>query len=424
MRMLKDKNQEPKKTGYDHVYGEEISNVDIRWNNVNWVNTVIIVGSPIAAVAGLFYVPLLWKTVIFSVLYYFFSGLGITAGYHRLFAHRAYEAVFLVRLFLVLGGTAALEGSVKWWCGGHRVHHRYTDTLKDPYNAKRGFWWAHMGWMLFNPVKKAKADIRDLQQDPIMNFQHTWYFLLGPFMAFVVPALIAGVGWGDYLGGFLYAGVCRLIFVHHATFCVNSMAHYFGSHTYDDERSPRDHILTALVTIGEGYHNFHHEFPNDYRNGIRPLDYDPTKWLIRALSLFGLTYNLKEFPSNEIAKGKLHMRQKHLDMEKAKLMYPADIKSLPVWSWEDIKRKNDTGSMLVVVNGLIHDVSHFLPDHPGGVMLLKDAIGKDATKMFDGTTKVYKHSQAARHLLTTFRVARLLVSEDGSGSENKSKAVE
>jgi len=296
---------------------------------------------------------------------------------------------------------------VKWWCGGHRVHHRYTDTRKDPYNAKRGFWWAHMGWMLVNSKNKAKADIRDLQADPIMNFQHTHYGWLGPTMAYLVPALVAYFGWNDFWGGFFYAGVLRLVFVHHATFCVNSMAHWFGAQTYDDERSPRDHILTAVVTIGEGYHNFHHEFPNDYRNGIRYYDYDPTKWLIRGLAIFGLTYNLKEFPANEIAKGKLLMQQKTLDLERAKLMYPADTKSLPLWTWDDIKRKVELGFLLVVVSGLVHDVTNFLSEHPGGLPLIQSVIGKDATRQFNGQTNVYKHSQAARHLLTTFRVARL-----------------
>jgi len=153
----------------------------------------------------------------------------------------------------------------------------------------------------------------------MINFQHKNYLWMGLGMAFLVPTLIAGLLWGDYWGGFVYAGVCRLIFVHHSTFCVNSMAHYFGSHTYDDERTPRDHIFTALVTMGEGYHNFHHEFPNDYRNGIRPYDYDPTKWTIRLLSLFGLTYKLKEFPANEVAKGKLHMKQKKIRSRKGEI---------------------------------------------------------------------------------------------------------
>jgi len=313
-----------------------------------------------------------------------------------------------------LGGTAALEGSVKWWCGGHRVHHRYTDTPKDPYNATHGFWWAHVGWMIVKPDERfqVRADIRDLQADPMINWQHRNFIWLGLSMAFVVPTLIAGLLWGDYLGGFIYGGVARLLFVHHSTFCVNSLAHWLGNQTYDDERTPRDHIFTAVVTMGEGYHNFHHEFPNDYRNGIRFFDYDPTKWFIRLLSLFGFTYNLKEFPANEVAKGKLQMRQKQLDQEKAKLWFPADIKSLPVWSWDDVRRKIQLGEMLVVVESLIHDITNFLPDHPGGVPIIKQAIGKDATNMFNGNTGVYKHSQAARYLLTTFRVARIETKEE------------
>jgi len=101
------------------------------------------------------------------------------------------------------------------------------------------------------------------------------------------------------------------------------------------------------------------------------------------------------------------MQQKKLDLERAKLMYPADIKSLPLWTWDDIKRKVETGPLLVVVNGLVHDVTNFLSEHPGGIPLLQSVIGKDATQHFNGQTNVYKHSQAARHLLTTFRVARL-----------------
>jgi len=216
---------------------------------------------------------------------------------------------------------------------------------------------------------------------------------------------------GDELGGFIYGGVCRLLFVHHSTFCVNSLAHWLGHQTYDDERTPRDHLFTALVTMGEGYHNFHHEFPNDYRNGIRYYDYDPTKWVIRFFALFGFTHDLKEFPVNEIAKGKLLMKQKQLDQEKAKLWFPADTKSLPEWTWDTVRTKIQLGAMLVIVDGLVHDVTNFLPKHPGGIPILKQAIGKDGTNMFNGNTGVYKHSQAARHLLTTFRVARIKTQE-------------
>jgi len=170
--------------GYDHKYGEELplgsdiytgaqpvtptvveakelarENQKRVIKRINWLNTIILFGTPIAALYGVTNTPCSWKTFFFALSYYYFSGLGITAGYHRLFAHRSYEASWIVRLFLMLGGTAALEGSVKWWCGGHRVHHRYTDTPKDPYNAKHGFWWAHMGWMLINADKKSRSKL-------------------------------------------------------------------------------------------------------------------------------------------------------------------------------------------------------------------------------------------------------------------------
>jgi len=127
--------------------------------------------------------------------------------------------------------------------------------------------------------------------------------------------------------------------------------------------------------------------------------------------MLGLTWNLKEFPANEVMKGKLLMQQKHLDREKAKLTFPGPTAGLPPLSRDDIKRKIREGNQLVIVDGLVHDVSNFIDEHPGGVALLRSAVGRDATDAFNGKTGVYKHSNAARHLLTTFRVARLVDGE-------------
>jgi len=224
-----------------------------------------------------------------------------------------------------------------------------------------------------------------------------------------VPTLIAGLGWGDYRGGYFFADAARLLFVHHSTFCVNSLAHFFGSFTYDDTRTPRDHYFTALVTLGEGYHNFHHEFPNDYRNGIRFFDYDPTKWLIRGLSLFGFTYNLKEFPDNEVQKGQLHMVMKKLNQQKETLVYPGPVERLPAWSWELFQRRcKQQPNALIIVDGIVHDVEAFVPEHPGGESIIKAYLGTDATRHFNGKSKIYAHSQAARHLLSSFQVARIV----------------
>ncbi|CAJ0927766.1 5684_t:CDS:2 [Entrophospora sp. SA101] len=171
------------------------------------------------------------------------------------------------------------------------------------------------------------TDISDLNSDPLLRFQHRnfLYFALG--MGFLLPTL----------GGFYFAAVLRLVVVHHATFCVNSLAHFLGDAPFDDRRTPRDHFLTAIFTLGEGYHNFHHEFPMDYRNAIKFYQYDPTKWLIRFLSYFKLTHHLKKFPDNEIKKGILLMKQKKLDDAKKLLYWGVPLNQLPVYTFDECK---------------------------------------------------------------------------------------
>lgn len=166
--------------------------------------------------------------------------------------------------------------SVFEWCKDHRAHHRFTDTDKDPYNIKKGFWWAHMGWLLYYRKEEPQSDISDLQAQWHLRFQDK-YFLpyenqymltfaylvrrLAFFLGFGVPMLIAGYFWDDWKGGLLIGGVLSKVIALHCTFCINSLAHYIGEATYSDQRTPRDSFIAALVTFGEGYHNFHHEFP-------------------------------------------------------------------------------------------------------------------------------------------------------------------
>ncbi|EOO00229.1 putative acyl- desaturase protein [Phaeoacremonium minimum UCRPA7] len=213
---------------------------------------------------------------------------------------------------------------------------------------------------------------------------------------------VAGLGWGDWRGGLVYAGIIRVLVVQQATFCVNSLAHWLGDQPFDDLHSPRDHFLTALVTLGEGYHNFHHEFPSDYRNAISWFQYDPTKWCIALWRVGGLAYDLKKFPSNEIEKGRFQQQQKKLDKRRATLDWGTPIKQLPVITWDDFMATAKEGN-LVVIAGIVHDVSSFISEHPGGKALIKSAIGKDATALFNGG--VYDHSNAAHNLLSTFRVS-------------------
>jgi len=193
-----------------------------------------------------------------------------------------------------------------------------------------------------------------------------------------------------------------------ATFCINSLAHWYGDATFADQRSPRDSYLVSLVTFGEGYHNFHHEFPYDYRNGVRYHYYDPGKWCISILSYFGLTYNLKRFPANEIEKGVLQMQQKNLEKKKTLLKWGPEPSSLPEYTAEQVRERTLEGSSLVIIDGLVHDVAEFKKIHPGGEKSLGIYLGKDGSAAFNGG--VYGHSNAARNLLSNFRVGKLVPS--------------
>jgi cytochrome b involved in lipid metabolism len=317
------------------------------------------------------------------------------------------------------------------------------DTVRDPYSAIKGFFYAHIGWMLIKQDKEniGRADITgacgaalalvapalieprtcvaadiavpqpvtpqfnacsqpsplppapflcsaDLNTDPICRLQHKYYLLLAPLMGLVVPTIACGLLWGDYWGGYFIAGVARLVMVHHSTFFVNSLAHYAGAATYTDGHTARNSWITALLTLGEGYHNFHHEFPNDYRNGecggrtfnaaacgqgstlsvgsytpppaltaprshratsvtlpigsslpshpacagIEWYQYDPTKLFIRACAALGCAYDLNVFPQNEVDKGVLQMRQKALDVDKLRVDWGPTAAALPVWT--------------------------------------------------------------------------------------------
>jgi len=147
------------------------------YKHVNWLNVTLIIGVPLFGCVQAFYTPLTLKTAIWAVLYYFWTGLGITAGYHRLWAHTSYSASLPLKVFLAGVGGGAVEGSIRWWARDHRAHHRYTDTEKDPYSVRKGLLYSHFGWMLMkqNPKRAGRTDIIDLNEDPVVKWQHKNY---------------------------------------------------------------------------------------------------------------------------------------------------------------------------------------------------------------------------------------------------------
>ncbi len=248
-----------------------------------------------------------WLAFLFLML---FCGLSITAGYHRMWSHKAYKAHPIVRFIFALGGACALQNDVMHWASDHRRHHRFVDDNKhDPYSAGRGFWFSHIGWILRNyeSSKEDFSNIKDIQQDPIAVWQHKHYLSLVLLTNIGVPALL-GYLHGDIIACLLLAGLLRLVLSQHVTYLINSIAHMWGRQTFSDSHSARDNPLLALITYGEGYHNFHHTFQWDYRNGVKWWHFDPTKWLIRTLSWIGLTRDLKRTSPAQIETARLKLQ--------------------------------------------------------------------------------------------------------------------
>lgn len=286
---------------------------------INWVTTTVFTLTPLAALT---LVPWYGLTHGFSaaavVLFFVFlwlGGVSITAGYHRLWSHRAYAAHWSVRAFFALFGAMSLQHSILVWGSQHRTHHRHVDDWdKDPYSARRGFWFSHMGWILRNYPSGENdfSNARDLERDPIVMFQHRHYLALALGTNIGLP-LLAGWLVGDLWGVFLLAGLLRLVLNHHFTWFINSLAHMWGSQPYTDENTARDNGWLAVFTYGEGYHNFHHIFQTDYRNGVKWWHWDPTKWLIAGLSHVGLASGLKRVPDLWIRRAQLTMQFKQVE---------------------------------------------------------------------------------------------------------------
>ena len=258
---------------------------------------------------------------VFFILFTGANGMAITGGYHRLWAHKTYDAHWSVRLLYMVFGTMALQNSVFCWASNHRTHHLQVDDYdRDPYSIKRGFWFAHIGWMMREYPSGIPdfTNIPDLRRDPMLQFQHRFYVPLTLITNFGFP-LAAGWAVGDLWGTFFLAGVLRLVWAHHVTFFINSLAHMWGSRPYTDENSARDNPVLAVITYGEGYHNYHHIFAHDYRNGVRWWQWDPTKWLIAGLQLVGLTRRLKRTPDFQIQRALLAMQFKRTQEKLAKL---------------------------------------------------------------------------------------------------------
>lgn len=292
--------------------GTEIKSPE-RVLKLDWTNTLFLTLTPVAAIVlSTIYFQnngLQWSQIALALAFYFITGISITGGYHRLLSHRTYQANKFVKLMYLLFGAATFQNSALKWCSDHRIHHNHVDGEKDPYNINKGFWYAHIGWIFFQEKVESPKYPKDLLNDKLVMWQHRNYLWLCVTMGLILPTVI-GHFLGSSLGGLALSGFARIVFVHHCTFFINSLCHMVGTRPYTDTNTARDSAIMAVFSYGEGYHNYHHYFPTDYRNGIRWFHYDPTKWLIKTLSFIGWTKDLKKTPQKLINQAQLEMKLK------------------------------------------------------------------------------------------------------------------
>jgi stearoyl-CoA desaturase (Delta-9 desaturase) len=291
----------------------------IPFDRVNWITSSFLIGTALIALVGVPLYVIHYGIDLFQITMFFLylcaTMMSITLGYHRLFSHISFKAKWPVKLFTLIFGACAFENSCLDWSSDHRRHHKHVDHDDDPYDISKGFFWAHIGWLLFKLNPEPPMDnVADLRKDKLVMWQHKYVHWIGLVVGLVFPAIL-GYAWNHFmgmnpwhgaLGGFLIAGVARVVVAQHCTFFINSLCHTVGRQPYSTKHSARDSAIMAFLTFGEGYHNYHHEFQHDYRNGVKPWQWDPTKWAIWSLSKVGLVENLRRVPDAKILLAEMH----------------------------------------------------------------------------------------------------------------------
>jgi len=275
---------------------------EYKWQIV-WRNVIGFILLHSIAITG-FYIVLCgqvqFKTMLFMLFLGACSALGITVGAHRLWAHRCYNARLPMRVLLAVFQTLAFQNHIYEWVRDHRVHHKFTDTDADPHNSSRGFFFSHMGWLMVrkHPDVSAKGcavDMKDLEADPVVMWQKKYYLWLVPVVTFLIPSYIPYWLWQErFWYSFVVVGVTRYMISLHFTWLVNSAAHIWGTKPYDKNITPTENPTVALLAFGEGWHNYHHAFPWDYKAaelGNYRLNFSTA--FIDGCARLGLAYNLK-----------------------------------------------------------------------------------------------------------------------------------
>jgi stearoyl-CoA desaturase (delta-9 desaturase) len=299
---------------------KEIEDIDAKYApksayklQIVWRNVAIMAALHVSAIYGLYlcFVSAKWQTTAFAIILYLLSGLGITAGAHRLWSHRSYKAKFPLRLILAFFNTMAFENDIYEWSRDHRVHHKYSETNADPHNATRGFFFAHCGWLLCKKhpdvIEKGKlVNCEDILTDPIVRFQRRFYLPLVTVCCFVIPTIVPHFYWNEtYWNAYFVCALLRYCWTLNMTWLVNSAAHLWGRKPYDKHINPSENPSVIIGAIGEGFHNYHHTFPYDYATSEFGPKFNFTTCFINLFAAIGWAYDLRTVSPQAIVQRKL-----------------------------------------------------------------------------------------------------------------------
>ena len=254
---------------------------------------------------------LFWSDLVVFAILYTFSGFGITVGFHRLFTHRSFKTGPRTRRLFAIMGSTAIEGPIISWVADHRKHHAFSDKFGDPHSphvdhghgwkgAFKGLVHAHVGWIFIHEQRGSHERYApDLVADPIVSKVHSQFILWatgGILAGGVLGFLIGGLSWKAALTGLLWGGIIRLFVLHHVTFGINSLCHFFGKQPYETDDHSRNFAPLALFSFGEAWHNNHHAFPTSARHGLRRWQIDLSAALIYGMEKVGLAWDVVRIP--------------------------------------------------------------------------------------------------------------------------------
>ncbi|XP_076673448.1 acyl-CoA Delta-9 desaturase-like [Andrena cerasifolii] len=313
-----------------------------------WKAVIIFAYFHLAALYGsyLLFTSAKLMTAAFAFVLYLLTCWGVTAGAHRLWSHKAYKAKWPLQVLLMILHTAAFQFSVINWARDHRLHHKYSETNADPHNPSRGIFFTHIGWLLCrkHPDVKEKGkeiDVNDLKINPILAFQKRYYIVLMPLLCFIIPTVVPVLCWNEtWLNAFFVPTILRYVLILNASWLINSAAHAFGTKPYDKFINPSENLIANIFTFGEGWHNYHHIFPWDYKAAeLGNYGLNGTTAFIDFFAKIGWAYDLRVVPS---------------DLVQKKVERTGDG-SHEVWGWSDADQTQKERDQTVLMHMLRND---------------------------------------------------------------------